>query len=292
MKKTILTFAMMLMIALAATAGPAAEAKSADSKTNVEFKGDSIVVTDGGETVTLSGLPELQKMRDKINDALNDTLGAGNGTTVEIGNSELSPEDIKYISDQWASVAKQMFISGSICLLGLIALVLFFRYLTRRRKYDVMEKAIMNNYPLNDLAFNESKNTAIFVPQPVMPGVSPQGQVPVGTPIDKTAASPMMMKALPNWRALMPAVKWIAWGALFVLFSIAVCNGGEDPFWPIGLVLILVGVCKGFILYKEQKVLQEAWNLNAGRQQAEPMREGIPVPPPMNDYNSDVSAND
>lgn len=281
MRKTILTLALMFTMAIAVTAGPAVKATPASSKTNVEFKGDTLVVTDGDESVKVSGI-DLQKVNEKINEALDDTLTAG-GTTVEIGDrkGELSPDDIKEISNQWASVVKQMVISGSFCLLGLVALVLFFRYMMRRRKYDVMEKAIMNNYPLNDVAFNESKNTAIYVPQPVYPAngghmTSPQ--------------QPVTMNAMPNWRALMPAVKWIAWGVLLVLFSVAACNGGEDPFWPIGLVLMLVGVCKGFILYKEQKVLQEAWNLNAGRQQQEPMREGIPVPPPFDeDYKEDDS---
>jgi hypothetical protein len=283
MKKTILSLVMILTVAFAASARPVIKATPAKNKANVEFKGDSIVVSDGEESVTVSGLPEIQKVRDKINQALDDTLTGGSGTTIEIGDQkgELSPDDIKEISNQWASVVKQMVISGSFCLLGLVALVLFFRYMMRRRKYDVMEKAIMNNYPLNDVAFNESKNTAIYVPQPVYPAnggprTSPQ--------------QPVTMNAMPNWRALMPAVKWIAWGVLLVLFSVAACNGGEDPFWPIGLVLMLVGVCKGFILYKEQKVLQEAWNLNAGRQQQEPMREGIPVPPPFDeDYKEDDS---
>ena len=132
MKKTILTLVMVLTMALTITAGPAIKAKPS-SKANIEFKGDSIVVTDGEESVTLAGLPELQKVRDKINRALDDTLTAGSGTTVEIGDQkgELAPEDIKEISNQWASVAKQWAISGSFCLLGLVALVLFFRFMNR-----------------------------------------------------------------------------------------------------------------------------------------------------------------
>ena len=58
MRKTILTLVMMLAMALSATAGPNVKATPA-SKTNVEFKGDSIVVTDGDESVTVSGLPEM-----------------------------------------------------------------------------------------------------------------------------------------------------------------------------------------------------------------------------------------
>ena len=97
------------------------------------------------------------------------------------------------------------------------------------------------------------------------------------------------MANMVNWRALTPAVKWIGWGTMLILFSIAI-GDAENPFWPIGLALVIVGVCKGFILYKEQKALQEAWKRAQQRQSNEPMREGIPVPPAFgNDpvYNND-----
>ncbi len=298
MRKTILTFAMMLMMALSATAGPIVKATPA-SKANVEFKGDSIVVTDGDQSVTVSGLPEMQKVRDKINAALDDTLTAG-GTTVEIGDrkGELDPEDIKEISNQWASVAKQWAISGSFCLLGLVALVLFFRFLNRRNKYRVIEKAIENNYPLNELSLNDTKRSAIYVQQPVVTAppvvnaasaAQQPGQVPVGTPISgQTPDNPIVMTDMVNWRALMPAVKWIGWGIVLILFSVAI-GDAENPFWPVGLALVVVGLCKGFILYKEQKALQEAWK--RGQQMhphSKPMREGIPMPPTFDqDYKED-----
>ncbi len=292
MKKTILTLVMMLTMAVAATAAPGFKAsvaskKAPAGKTQVELKGDTIVVNDGDESVVVSGLPELQKVRDKINRALDDTLTAGNGTTVEIGDhrGELAPEDIKEISNQWASVVKQMTISGSFCLLGIVALVLLFRFMNRRNKYRVIEKAIENNYPLNELSLNDTRRSAIYVQQPVVTAVPPvqqAGQVPVGTPIEgQTPQQPVVMTGMVNWRALMPAVKWMGWGAMLILFSIAI-GDAENPFWPVGLALMFVGVCKGVILYKEQQVLEQAWKrAQQQRPQQEPMREGIPVPPPM-----------
>lgn len=89
----------------------------------------------------------------------------------------------------------------------------------------------------------------------------------------------------------MPAVKWIGWGTLLALFSVAI-GEFDNPFWPIGLALIVVGVCKGFILYKEQKALQKAWKRGYQMQPHGPMREGIPVPPPMDeDYRNDDDNN-
>ncbi len=292
MKKTILTLAMMLMLAITATAVPTVTAQPT-SKTHVSFKGDSIVVTDGDEEITVSGIP--QKVRDRINEALDDTLTSGSGTTVEFGDQrgELAPEDIKEISNQWASVAKQWAISGSFCLLGLVALVLFFRFLNRRNKYRVIEKAIENNYPLNELSLNDVKRSAIYVQQPVVTAAPPvqPGQVPVGTPISgQTPNDPIVMTDMVNWRALMPAVKWIGWGTLLVLFSVAI-GDFENPFWPIGLALIFVGVCKGFILYKEQKALQEAWKRGQQMPPREPMRQGPPVPPAFDqDYKEDENS--
>ena len=289
MRKTILTLVMMLAMALSATAGPNVKATPA-SKTNVEFKGDSIVVTDGDESVTVSGLPEMQKVRDRINEALDDTLTGGSGTTVEIGNhkGELAPEDIKEISNQWASVAKQWSISGSFCLLGLVALVLFFRFLNRRNKYRVIEKAIENNYPLNEISLNDAKRSAIYVQQPVVTQVSQPGQVPVGSPLQgQTPDNPIVMTDMVNWRAMMPAVRVLGWGLFLALFGMFVA-GGNDPFTFIGLALMFVGLCKGFILYKEQKALQEAWKRSGQmHSQQEPMREGIPVPPPLDDDYKD-----
>ena len=290
MRKTILTFAMLLLMALAATAGPAITA-TPSNKTQVALKGDSVVVTDGNEVVSLSG-KDLQKVNEKIRQALDDTLTTGDGTTVEIDGrkGELSPDDIKYMSDHWGEVAKQICYAS---IAGLLALVLLFRYLNRVKKYRVIEKAIENNYPLNELSLSDVKRSAIYVQQPVVTSAPVQpGQVPVGTPISgQTPDNPIVMTDMVNWRALMPAVKWIGWGTLMVLFSVAI-GDFENPFWPIGLALIVVGVCKGFILYKEQKALQKAWKRGYQMQPREPMREGIPVPPPMDeDYRNDDDNN-
>ena len=285
MRKTILTLVMMLTMAMAATAVPAIKATPA-SKAHVAIKGDSLVVSDGNESVTVSGV-DMRKVQERINEALDDTLTTG--TTVEIGNhkGELTPEDIRVISSQWAVTSQVIACATIVGLLALVMLVLFFRYLNRRRKYDVIEKAIMNNYPLNELSLNDSKRSAIYVQQPVV--TSAPGQVPVGTPISgQTPDNPIVMTDMVNWRALMPAIKWMGWGVLLILFSVAI-GEFDNPFWPVGLALVFVGACKGYILYKEQKALQEAWK-RAGQMapKSQPMREGIPVPPPMdNDYKED-----
>ena len=272
MKTSILKFMILLIVALITQTSMAVPVTKADSVINAKMQG-------------------VERVREKIDKTLDDTIASQDGWAVEMTkDGDMTPEDIKEISTQWANVVKDISIATIIGFLLLLLMIMLFRYLTRRRKYDVMEKAIMNNYPLNDLALNETKHSAIYVPQPVITNATQPGQVPVGNPIGQPVA-PVTMTAMPNWRALMPAVKWIAWGLCLFLFGCCVCDF-DDPFWPVGLALIFVGLCKGYILHKEQKVLQEAWDRNVGYQQQEPMREGIPVPPPMNDYNSDFSAND
>ena len=238
-------------------------------------------------------------MREKINKTLDDTIVSNDGWAVQMAReNDMTPEDIKEISDQWANVVKDICLAGILGFLLLLLMILWFRYLTRRRKYDVMEKAIMNNYPLNELSLNDNKHSAIYVQQPVVTAApqataTPAGQVPMGTPLEgMTPQNPIVMTDMINWRAMMPAVRVLGWGVFLALFGYFVA-GGSDPFTYVGLALMFVGLCKGFILYKEQKALQEAWRHSREQMpQREPMRQGIPVPPPMDGYNSDVSAND
>ena len=118
------------------------------------------------------------------------------------------------------------------------------------------------------------------------------GQVPVGAPVPgQTPDNPVVMTDMVNWRALMPAIRVFGWGLFVFLFGIIVC-GGDDPFTVVGLALLFVGLCKGFILYMEQRSLKQAWERAQQMQPREPMREGIPVPPPMDeDYRNDDDNN-
>ena len=285
MRKTILILVMLLMAAFAVQEVQAAPAKPA--KQAVQFKSDSVL------TATAQS---MEKVREKINDALDDTLSAGNIGAIEIGDNDvdMTPEDLKEMSAQWAEVVKMTCYATIAGLLALVLLVLWFRYLNRRNKYRVMEKAIENNYPIESISLNDSSNRAIYVQQPVVaPPMPPQSdQVTVGTPIPgSTPDYPIVTTNVINWRAMMPAVKWLGWGALLLFCGLAI--GETNPFTPVGLALMFVGVCKGYIYYKEQKTLQQAWHRRNERMySSEPMREGFPAPPPMDSYNSDVSAND
>jgi hypothetical protein len=283
MKKTILALVMVLMAAFAVQEVQAAPVKPVNPvKQAVQFKSDSVMA---------STAEEMEKVREKINEALDDTLTTGSMGSIGIGGeNDLTAEDMLQMSAQWAEVVKKMGYASIAGLLALVLLVLLFRYLNRRNKYRVMERAIENNYPLNDLSFNDAKRSAIYVQQPVIRAAVPQqpGQVPVGTPIQgQTPDNPIVVSNVFNWRALMPGIRVFGWGLFLLLFGIFVA-GGNDPFTVVGVALMVVGLIKGFILYKEQQSLQEAMKHAQQTQPRQSMREGIPVPPPLDDdYKED-----
>ena len=237
----------------------------------------------GADSVINEKIQSVERVRERINQTLDDTIASKDGSVVSVGHDvDLTADDIKAMSDKWADVFENVAYGSIWAIIALVLMVLLFRYLTRSRRYRVMEQAIINKYPLDELQLNDSRRSTVYVQQPVYPVSGPAATAP---------QAPAAMSAMPNWRALMPAVKWIAWGMVLTLFGVAI-GDLENPFWPVGLALIFVGVCKGYILHKEQKVLQQAWERNASRPMPEPMREGIPVPPPMSQYHDDVSAND
>ena len=272
MRKTILTIVMMLMVAFTTQTMMAVPMSKADSIVDAKMQ-------------------SVERVKEKIDKTLNDTIASSEGSVISVGNDvEMTAEDVKVISAHWASVVKELAGFTTFGVLALVLFVLLFRYLTRRRKYRVIEKAIENNYPLNELSLNDFKRGAIYVQQPVVTAAAQQaGQVPVGTPIKgQTPDNPIVVTNVVNWRALMPAIRVSGWGLFFLLFGLIVC-GGNDPFTVIGLALMLVGLCKSFILYMEQKTLQQAASRASQQMQPrEPMREGIPVPPPLDeDYKAD-----
>ena len=306
MRKTILTLAMMLMLAFVATAEPAASTTSTPSGAQTE------ALT--SDSVEAKGKDAAQTVKDKINDALDDTLSAKSGT-MNIGDQEvdLTPDDLKEMSGQWADVARDIAYASIWGLVSLVGAILLFRHLNRRRRYRVIEKAIENNYPLEKLPISEAKHNTVYVQPPVFQQPVPQAQMPqqpmpqaqmpqqpgratMGTPLaGNAAAAPVVVTGMFNWRSMMPAIQWM--GAGLFIFGFGVLY--SEFFILMGLALIFVGLCKGFILYSEQKALQEAsrraqemqpqqYPQPQGpqyQQPQEPMRQSTPVPPVFTENN-------
>lgn len=304
MRKTILSLAMMLMMTLTAIAEPAPSTASTPSGAQTEaLMSDSVKV---------SGKDAAQAVKDKINDALDDTLSAKSGT-MNIGDQEvdLTPDDIKEMSGQWADVARDIAYASIWGLVSLVGAILLFRHLNRRRRYRVIEKAIENNYPLEKLPISEAKHNTVYVQppvyqQPVTQQPMPQQPMPqqpmpqqpsratVGTPLAGNSA-PVVVTGMFNWRALMPAIQWMGAGVFLVGFGVLY----SEFFVLVGLALIFVGLCKGFILYSEQRALQNAsfraqemqpqqYQEPQGpqyQQPQEPMRQSTPVPPAFTENN-------
>jgi len=296
MRKTILTLAMTLMLAFVATAEPAASTTSTPSGAQTE------ALT--SDSVEAKGKDAAQTVKDKINDALDDTLSAKSGT-MNIGDQEvdLTPDDLKEMSGQWADVVRDIAYASIWGLVSLVGAILLFRHLNRRRRYRVIEKAIENNYPLEKLPISEAKHNTVYVQPPVFQQPVPQAPMPqqpgratMGTPLaGNAAAAPVVVTGMFNWRSMMPAIQWM--GAGLFIFGFGVLY--SEFFILMGLALIFVGLCKGFILYSEQKALQEAsrraqemqpqqYPQPQGpqyQQPQEPMRQSTPVPPVFTENN-------
>lgn len=297
MKKTIISFLMAMLCALMVVAAPAHQHKSAgkavaqvtDSAARQADAADAAVIIHNGDTVRIKGGSGMARLNDiiehAVDGALDDTLYNGHDAVAAADNGE--PIDFNAVNEYWSKSVSKIVIVACFCLVFIVLLVVWFRYLTRRRKYHMIEKAIENNYPLTDAMLGDGKRSTVYVQQPM---AAQQAQNPAGEPVAPAApGNPApRVTAMTDWSAFNPAIKWLGIGFGLLLFGIF-CDA--SPFTAVGLALMGVGVAKGFIAYRQQQEMQQ-WRAQQPQQpQGEPMREGIPVPPPFDNNNEPSSFN-
>ena len=310
MKKTIVSLLMAVLATLIVVAAPAKAPKTAAKSPKVEAKApqaddktvavevtdsadDAAVVIHNGDTMRVKGASSIARLNDIINSAVNgaldDTLYNGNDVVVDVDDEDM---DFNEMNEYWSKAATDIVVAFFFFLAVVVLLVVWFRYLTRRRKYHMIEKAIENNYPLTDAMLGDGKRSTVYVQQPV---AAQQAQTPAGEPVAPAApGNPApRVTAMTDWSVFNPAIKWLGIGFGLLLFGIF-CEA--SPFIAVGLALMGVGAAKGFIAYRQQQEMQQ-WRAQQPQQpQGEPMREGIPVPPPFegnaeNDNNEVSSFN-
>lgn len=300
MKKTIISFLMAMLCALMVVAAPAHQYKPAgkavaqvtDSAARQADAADAAVIIHNGDTVRIKGGSGMARLNDiiehAVDGALDDTLYNGHDAVAAADNGE--PIDFNAVNEYWSKSVSKIVIVACFCLVFIVLLVVWFRYLTRRRKYRMIEKAIENNYPLTDAMLGDGKRSTVYVQQPM---AAQQAQNPAGEPVAPAApGNPApRVTAMTDWSAFNPAIKWLGIGFGLLLFGIF-CDA--SPFTAVGLALMGVGVAKGFIAYRQQQEMQQ-WRAQQPQQpqqpQGEPMREGIPVPPPFDNNNEPSSFN-
>lgn len=273
MKKNLLILVLTLAAALPSQARKANINRSCDT-TTIVMNGDTVRVTDG-------------EVKKTISKAINDTLWSETAKTAnddETYNYMALDNDarLKEVS-MWSSTVKQISISMCFCIMVVVFLSLLFYLLHRRAKYRVIEKAIENNYPLPPSlggtptykqapqrpdAWRNYAPQQQPQPQPQRPQPQAQAQ-PQQAPYQQGMNAPMQ----PN----MPyRVNYMAYKKSFVLVCVGFMmamffdSAGASPMVFLSFIIVLLGLGKGFVIYKEQKQDQDYWQWQMQQQQPQP----------------------
>lgn len=272
MKKILLILVLTLAAALPSQARKANINRSGDT-TTIVMNGDTVRVTDG-------------EVKKTISKAINDTLWSERAETAdddETYNYMALDNDARLKeASMWSSTVKQISISMCFCIMVVVFLSLLFYLLHRRAKYRVIEKAIENNYPLPPSlggtptykqapqrpdAWRNYAPQQQPQPQPQpQPQAQPQPQQP---PYQQGMNAPMQ----PN----MPyRVNYMAYKKSFVLVTVGLMaamffeSAGASPMVCLSMIVVLLGLGKGFVIYKEQKQDQDYWQWQMQQQQQQP----------------------
>lgn len=268
MKKILLILVLTLAAALPSQARKANINRSGDT-TTIVMNGDTVRVTDG-------------EVKKTISKAINDTLWSEKAETAdddETYNYMALDNDARLKeTSMWSSTVKQISISMCFCIMVVVFLSLLFYLLHRRAKYRVIEKAIENNYPLppslgGTPTYKQApqrpdawRNYAPQQQPQAQPQAQPQPQQP---PYQQGMNAPMQ----PN----MPyRVNYMAYKKSFVLVTVGLMaamffeSAGASPMVCLSMIVVLLGLGKGFVIYKEQKQDQDYWQWQMQQQQPQP----------------------
>lgn len=284
MKKILLILVLTLAAALPSQARKANINRSGDT-TTIVMNGDTVRVTDG-------------EVKKTISKAINDTLWSEKAKTAdddETYNYMALDNDARLKeTSMWSSTVKQISISMCFCIMVVVFLSLLFYLLHRRAKYRVIEKAIENNYPLPPSLggtptykqapqrpdawrnYDPQQQPQPQRPQQPQPQLQAQAQ-PQQAPYQQGMNAPMQ----PN----MPyRVNYMAYKKSFVLVCVGFMmamffeSAGASPMVCLSMIVVLLGLGKGFVIYKEQKQDQDYWQWQMQQQQ----QQQVPQQPQQN----------
>lgn len=278
MKKILLILVLTLAAALPSQARKANINRSGDT-TTIVMNGDTVRVTDG-------------EVKKTISKAINDTLWSEKAETAdddETYNYMALDNDARLKeASMWSSTIKQISISMCFCIMVVVFLSLLFYLLHRRAKYKVIEKAIENNYPLPP----SLGGTPTYKQAPQRPDAwrnyapqqqpQPQSQQPQPQPQQPPYQQGMNAPMQPN----MPyRVNYMAYKKSFVLVCVGFMmamffeSAGASPMVCLSMIVVLLGLGKGFVIYKEQKQDQDYWQW---QMQQQPQQQQVPQQPQQN----------
>lgn len=279
MKKILLILVLTLAAALPSQARKANINRSGDT-TTIVMNGDTVRVTDG-------------EVKKTISKAINDTLWSEKAETEddETYNYMALDNDARLKeASMWSSTVKQISISMCFCIMVVVFLSLLFYLLHRRAKYRVIEKAIENNYPLPP----SLGGTPTYKQAPQRPDAwrnyAPQQQPqPQPQPQPQAQAQPQQPPYQQGMNAPMQPnmpyrVNYMAYKKSFVLVCVGFMmamffdSAGASPMVFLSFIIVLLGLGKGFVIYKEQKQDQDYWRWQMQQQQ----QQQVPQQPQQN----------
>ncbi len=282
---------------------PASAAKNA-----ITTKGDTTIIVDenGDSTVITSKVAGLVEkiVSNELIKHLDDTVI---NNAEELGNLDNDTDEAENVNNfleinrTWSLAAREMVASISMALVAIILIVLFFRYLNRRRKYKVMEKAIENHYELPEGVFGNSTKVVYNTPQYTAPTMgTPVGDPVQGTPVPPpfrsyetqgaTAQQPEQGQQPATGQALPPMYNQISWRSLEGRGATAVGLGGmifglitgATPLTGIFCIPFFIGAFKMFSSYMDQRnaiVYAQYYAQQAPQQPAAPTQPAAPQQP-------------
>lgn len=291
MKKILLILVLTLAAALPSQARKANINRSGDT-TTIVMNGDTVRVTDG-------------EVKKTISKAINDTLWSEKAETAdddETYNYMALDNDARLKeASMWSSTVKQISISMCFCIMVVVFLSLLFYLLHRRAKYRVIEKAIENNYPLPPSlggtptykqapqrpdAWRNYAPQQQPQPQPQQPQPQPQAQAqPQPQPQPQPQQPPYQQGMNAPMQPNIPyRVNYMAYKKSFVLACVGFMaamffeSAGASPMVFLSMIVVLLGLGKGFVIYKEQKQDQDYWQWQMQQQQ----QQQVPQQPQQN----------
>lgn len=281
MKKFLLILVLTLAAALPSQARKANINRSGDT-TTIVMNGDTVRVTDG-------------EVKKTISKAINDTLWSEKAETAdddETYNYMALDNDARLKeASMWSSTVKQISISMCFCIMVVVFLSLLFYLLHRRAKYRVIEKAIENNYPLPP----SLGGTPTYKQAPQRPDAwrnyapqqqpQPQPQQPQAQAQPQPQQPPYQQGMNAPMQSNMPyRVNYMAYKKSFVLVTVGLMaamffeSAGASPMVCLSMIVVLLGLGKGFVIYKEQKQDQDYWRWQMQQQQ----QQQVPQQPQQN----------
>ena len=228
-------------------------------------RGDTLAVVKGQDTVFILG--GEASIAEQVLNILDDTLSGGN---IEHGhgnpNVKVDPvtakQREKLVEEMQRSVQTMVAVIVGTLVVGVILIILiveWFKHKRRKEKYELISKAIENNYPLNDAMLGDFDHKAMEQPPVFIPRPQPQVQQPPmpGQPQMNQVNQPPMQPVAGqiNWNAYSSSFTMMAVGIGFMVFF---AFAGGWPLIGVFLMVFLIGAFKAFMVWQQQKSMMAA----------------------------------